>query len=464
MSVENTGAIRVSVSEDEMSAYLTLPEPVMGARYTVDFLLEILEENNIVSGVKEYVLERMIGEKIYDVPVQVAFGRVAVDGTDGYYTFQFEMNPNRKPLIREDGTVDYWSVNLIQTVVEGQVIAVYNPAVQGESGHTVTGKELTPKIGKELAPLRGRGFERSADNRTYTAVIDGKIEFLNGRINITNFYEVYDDIDIVFGNVDFAGDVVIHGNICAGMSVRAGGSLTVEGVVEGASIWAGKDIILKGGVLGDGKAQIFSRGNIYASFFEYARVEALGMIQADSLLQCDVECRKNVVLEGKKGVILGGRVHAIEGIEANEIGNPSELKCIIEVGIGDERYQKMNDLQEKIAGLAKEVKRIEQELKKFDQREKDEGVSYRNNPQRVQLLRDYIRDSSTEKADRFELSELRAEEEAARTATVHITRAVYPGVQIVIGRLQVPVKSKQVAVEYVVQGGHIVMRGDEIVG
>lgn len=66
------------------------------------------------------------------------------------------------------------------------------------------------------------------------------------------------------------------------MSVRAGGTLTVDGVVEGASLWAGKDIILRGGVLGDGKAVVFARGDIYARFFEYAKVEALGMIQADA--------------------------------------------------------------------------------------------------------------------------------------------------------------------------------------
>ena len=59
------------------------------------------------------------------------------------YMFVIEYDFNRSfdntPQIREDGTVDYWSMNLIETVITGQVIAIYKPAVQGQGGYTVRG-------------------------------------------------------------------------------------------------------------------------------------------------------------------------------------------------------------------------------------------------------------------------------------------------------------------------------------
>lgn len=49
-----------------------------------------------------------------------------------------------KPKIREDGTVDYWSMNLIEVVREGQEIAKYHPAVEAKAGVDVK-EDLSPE-------------------------------------------------------------------------------------------------------------------------------------------------------------------------------------------------------------------------------------------------------------------------------------------------------------------------------
>ena len=464
MVMEETREINVTVSANEMEAYMLLAMPMPGEAYTVDMLKDALLSSGVVYGIKEDVLNQMVSEGIYEVKMLVASGKPAVDGKDGSYQYNFKQDPNKTPQIREDGTVDYWSMNLIENVVLGQVIAIYNPAVQGEMGYTVKGKEIPARLGKEMAPLKGRGFVRSNDNLTYVATTDGKIEFVSGRINITNFHEIFANVDSLFGNIDFAGDVVIHGNVCSGMSVRAGGTLTVDGVVEGATLWAGKDIVLRGGVLGDNRAQIFSRGNISARFFEYAKVEALGTIQADTLLQCEVECKQSIRLEGKKGVIVGGRVHAIEGIVVNDIGNAKEVKTQVEVGIGEEIRQKIFDIREQIMELRKNLDRVTKALSRFEQLEKEQGVSYKQDPRRVALLRSSICDSAREKAFRVELAELKAQDAASKDSTIKVNRTIYPGVFVVIGTQKILVKDEQFAVEYVLRGDKIVLRGDEIVG
>ncbi len=457
-------AIRVEISGDAMAAYLTLLTPLPGEVYTVSMLKDALLAKGVVYGVRESVLTHMITNKVYDVSLQVAFGTPVVDGQDGVYEYNFKKNPNKKPVIREDGTVDYWSMNLIETVVQGQVIAIYKPAVAGTEGQTVLGKVLTPKMCREQPPLKGRGFERSNDNLTYIASTDGKIEMVNGRINISNFHEIFANVDMIFGNIDFAGDVVIHGNVCSGMSVRAGGTLTVDGVVEGASLWAGKDIILRGGVLGDNQAEIFARGDICAKFFEYAKIEALGMIQADAFLQCEVECKKNILLAGKRGMIIGGNVHAIEGIEVNEIGNDTEIKSIIEVGIGEHVYQEMNEIRQSLLELHENIRKIEEGIKKFDDLGEARGVSYKNDPRRTALLRALIRDNSMEKMKKARMEELREQEESARGASVKVNKTIYPGTLVIIGTSKNLVKEALIAVEYVKRGDKIVLKGDALVG
>jgi hypothetical protein len=457
-------AIRVQISEDAMAAYLTLLKPLPGEVYTVELLLDVLRQQGVVYGVRADVLKKMIENKLFEIRVQVAFGKPVVDGQDGVYEYNFRQSPDKKPKIRSDGSVDYWSMNLIETVVEGQVIAIYKPVVPGTDGMTVRGTVLPAKPGKEQAPLKGRGFVRSNDNLTYIATTDGKIERVNNRINISNFHEIFSNVDSLFGNIDFAGDVVVHGNVCSGMSVRAGGTLTVDGVVEGANLWAGKDIVLRGGVLGDGKAEIFARGDIYARFFEYAKVEALGMIQADAFLQCEVEAKRHILLEGKKGAIIGGSVHAIEGVTVNDVGNDTEIKSTIEIGIGETVYQEMNEIRQSLTDLNASIRKLETSIQQFDAKGDVKDLAFKNDPRRMNLLRALIRDSSMEKMQKARMEELNAQEEAAREATLKINGTIHPGTMVVIGNVKNLVKEEQFAVEYIRRGDKIILKGDALVG
>lgn len=47
------------------------------------------------------------------------------------------------------------------------------------------------------------------------------------------------------GNIDFNGDVNITGSVRSGVTVHAMGSIYVGGFVEGATLIAGKDIVLR---------------------------------------------------------------------------------------------------------------------------------------------------------------------------------------------------------------------------
>ncbi len=286
---------KVRLSRDNTKAYLFLPEPGFEG-YSVDEVIGILQSNGISYGIKDDTVKNIVEGQLYNQEVLVAEADKPVDGIDGYYEYMFDMNFSKKPMLRPDGSVDYWSIKMVEIVTEGQVIAKYHKAIQGKDGMDLKGKPILAKRGRDLVPLRGKGFERSEDGDTYTAQIDGKIDMNGDRIVILPVYEVNGDADLSIGNIDFRGDVIIHGGICSGLMVKATGTVTVDGIVEGASIEAGKDIVLRSGVMGASRASITSKGNISAKFFEYTRVHANGTIQADVFLNCQVSCGESIIL------------------------------------------------------------------------------------------------------------------------------------------------------------------------
>ena len=82
----------------------------------------------------------------------VAKGTREVDGIDGYYDYNFDSNLDGKPKMLPDGSVDYWSVHSIESVVAGQVIAVYHPAIEGQDGMNIKGKPISARRGREQLP------------------------------------------------------------------------------------------------------------------------------------------------------------------------------------------------------------------------------------------------------------------------------------------------------------------------
>ena len=421
----------VRMTADSMEAYVMLITPDDGGEYTIESLQKALDDRGVKYGIDEAALTELIDEKKYGVETLVAHGTEPVDGKDGYYDYNFNCNFDKKPLMRPDGTVDYWSVKSIESVVQDQVIAEYHPCVEGIDGKTVTGKPIPAKRGREQLPLKGKGFERRDDN-TYVALMSGKIETQNERIVILPVHELSGNADLSSGNIDFHGDVVIHGGVESGVIVKASGTITVDGLVEACTLEAGKDIILRSGMLGGNKSSVKTKGNITAKFFEFTSIECAGDIRADVLMDCQVQCLGKIIMNGKRGSIIGGQIHGVRGIEVTTLGNDAEKKTVIMAGASPEGYAKLRQLEKTIQELSQGLAQVEEGLRKFEELEKARGVSYKDDPRRVTLLRVKIRDTATLANSKEEAKQLRNLIESASGACVTVLRETYPGVVIQI--------------------------------
>lgn len=437
----------VRMTADSMEAYVMLITPDDGGEYTIESLQKALDDRGVKYGIDEVALTELIDEKKYGVETLVAQGTEPVDGKDGYYDYNFNCNFDKKPLMRPDGTVDYWSVKSIESVVQDQVIAEYHPCVEGMDGKTVTGKPIPAKRGREQLPLKGKGFERKDDN-TYVALMSGKIETQNDRVVILPVHELSGNADLSSGNIDFHGDVVIHGSVESGVIVKASGTITVDGIVEACTLEAGKDIILRSGMLGGNKASVKTKGSITAKFFEFTRIECAGDIRADVLMDCQVQCFGKIIMNGKRGSIIGGLTHGVCGIEVTTLGNDAEKKTVIMAGARPEGYAKLRQLEKTIQELSQGLAQIEEGLRKFEELEKARGVSYKDDPRRVTLLRIKIRDTATLAHSKEEAKQLRNLIESASGACVTVLRGTYPGAVIQIEDTKLLVQNYVKAAEF----------------
>ena len=449
---------QIRISYDEMEAYLTLPTPLeFNEEYKLDDVMQKVKNAGVRIGINESKISTMIQSQLYDRECLIAKGIDVVNGVDAYFEFNFDTNFNKVPTMKDDGTVDYWSIHTVELVEEGQLIATYHEPVEGSNGMTVKGKLLAAKRGRPLPPLTGKGFTRSEDNKTYTSTMSGKIEMKNNRIMISNVHEVHGDVGLKTGNIDFRGDVIIHGNVPTGSVIRATGSITIDGTVEGAILDAHKDIIIRGGVLGASRGSIITKGNLVVKFMEYANVKAQGCVTADSLINCKVTAYNKVILKGRHASVVGGVINAATGIEAYSFGNKYGVKTEIYVGVSGEVKKQIAYHENCIMEAQDMIDKINIGIKQIDDAIKAGFDIAPDDPRRASLLRTKIVKQAEMAGHTQQLNDMNVVVEHAKGATVKVIQDVYSGVVIGINDSVHQVEEQQKSVTFVERDGNVVM-------
>lgn len=341
---QSDGKSYVRILNDGMEAWLSLA-PAVEEPYTEASVHEFVKSQGITNGILESNVKAMVRKKVYNRETLIAVALKAQEGKDGYYQFYFRRD-NQKPAphIRPDGTVDYGSFHLIETVKKDDMLAMYHPATKGKAGCNVQGKVLPFNQGKDLPPLKGKGFYRNEGSNAYFAARDGRVEYKDGEIEIRSTHIIEGDVTIATGSVEFFGDIIIHGNVESGVSIKTGRTLTIDGTLGACNIYAVGDIILKKGVQGGNKSKIVTRGNLYADFIEHSDVEATKEIKANVIMNSNVISEDKIILTGSRGAIIGGYTHADKGIEIKCAGNDAEIRTVIHVGKQSGEQQEQQEI------------------------------------------------------------------------------------------------------------------------
>lgn len=429
----NIKDIQVDISNDQMMASVYLRKLTDEAAYTYDEIMDALSSAGVKMGIDDSKILEMLDHKIYEQRVIVATGKPQEQGEDGYYEFFFDVDykANNKPKLRADGSVDYFNTKLFEKVEEGAKLAVYHQPTKGVFGFNVCGNLLTPKPGKAKSRLRGKGFTISEDGSTYYAAFTGKVDYTNYDMNVSNIYDVSGNVDMNVGNIDFDGDVNITGSVISGITIHAMGNIYIGGHVEGANIYADKDIIFNDGVNCKGTGCIKAKGNISGKYFENAAVYADGDIKCGYILNSTVIARGKVLVEGKHGSIIGGDVTGVMGIETVNCGHEAATKTILRVGATKDIRK---EYAEAIVGLKDIIAQIDMytsALKKFDAAKELYPEKFDQQAYKKILQSKIIKTAEKNKGDEHCRKLLDLVKESIR-ANIKVDKNMYPGCKVFI--------------------------------
>ena len=441
--MDDTGIKRepvIRISYDRMEAYILLPILGDNEAYTVDELIDAAAKNGVVFGIDCDLISDMVESRNFGHEICFARGQKPQDGEDGRYEFLFDYNLNKKPKIRDDGSVDYWSVHSVEVVKKGQEIARYIEPVEGKDGKDVFGKVIQAKRGKPLPPLAGRGFEKSADGLLYVATIDGKIEKNKNRILINPVLEINGNVDVGTGNIDFIGDVIVHGNVRAGARIMSSQSITVDGICEGCVLEAGKDIILRSG-----------------KFIEYTEVNVEGDVEADSAVNSIIVSNDMVLFKGGHASIVGGKVYGCAGIEVANLGNDAFIKTEVHVGVHKKIKIKIAELERLIMQKQQLLDNITAGLKQIEMLEEKTADRENLDEKKMTLTRAKIEKTADINANKEELGRLQSIVERSTNATVKVTELTYPNVEVYINNSKLVTKDEVGPAEFMEKDAGIVM-------
>ncbi|MBT2637113.1 FapA family protein [Bacillus sp. ISL-39] len=352
---------KVRLSQDRLTAEMILDTENKELAFSVEELLDILEAEKIVFGVKKDLLTQ-ISENPYsfDYPVTIAAGEPKVDGADAYLRNELHYNS------RLDHKVfNFRSVMLIPSVRKGQLLASVVPPLNGTQGTDVTGRMIPAKPGRPIRVKPGNNV--MFESGQFFAVCDGQVSITDKAVSVNPVFEVKGDLDLRTGNIDFVGNITIRGNVPSGYELKAGGDIVVEGLVEAANLQAEGNIIIKGGVAGAMKGKVRAGGNLLASYLNQANVKAgQDIIVRSSILHSKLTASGNV--DSRTGTIIGGTISAGRNIFVKELGNElftktelavgwdplleqAEIETLQSIETAKENIRKLTEIEVKLAGI-----------------------------------------------------------------------------------------------------------------
>ncbi len=459
---EYDGTQTVEISEDEMKAFVHFTTPrFCGRHMEVDDVLESLKHSGVMTGIIEDRIKEYLENMDYSRPLLAAEGQPPRHGRDAYVDYKVRIDKSDVTFAEDEkGQVDFKSLDLLENVVVGQVLAAKVPAEKGVPGRTITNRILPARSGKDVLLKHGKGTILSEDGTELTAEINGQVVFQAGKISVEPIYYIKGDVSLETGNIVFLGSVVIGGSVQDNFIVKAAGNIEVKGSVQKAFLEAEGDIIVRQGIMGREEAKIESTGgSIYANFIQSANIYAeRDVIVSEGILHSKVDAANRILCHGKRARMVGGVIRAGEEVNARDIGSDSFTKTEVRVGINPKVLQQITDLETSKRQVGEELDKLKKDVTTLT-------VLKNNSGGRLPADREEMLGKMTQQKkkteERFnelniELEELKAYlgmlEQKGKVCAEH---TIYPGVDIYIKDKRFPVRDPYNYIKFSLEGGDI---------
>jgi len=448
--------IEIEISKDKMTVSLFLHETLETVVGKVsEFNEQVhkeLEKMGVVHGIIEFDLDTYIPGKAFTI----AKGSTPVKGEDAI--IKYLPKPERKPVIREDGRADYYDMNFISEIAEGSWLGEKTPATPGIPGKNVLGEEIPSQPGRDAALKYDKksAYEvEEVGKIVLRSRIAGVLEHGRGGIGVNKHLPINGDVGVETGNLKFDGSISIKGTVASGFTVIATGDISIEGIegVSGAkhikSIEG--DVYIRGGIFGLGHTIVEAGNNIYVKHVNEAILKAQNELHVGLYAMGSNLSAFSILLDERKGKIIGGTAVAKSVIVTAKSGNQLERRTelILDVINKEESYGELQLKAAALKGLQEQVASLQASLNKLepfiDRLSKEQIAAYEQTKQELTLRR-----AEEQHFDR-EIKILMETLRYVGKEYINVTKEANPGTYIKIGKkaaILTKIKSGKFAIEF----------------
>lgn len=428
---------RVQISEDRMYATARFYPPSNNGHLMMkDDIVGALVRVGVKYGLDEEAIMDFLKDRQYCTDYILAKATPPVQGHDAEITYHFNTDLTLKPKRNDDGSVDFHQLDMISHCHKDDLLATLNPMDLGKPGIDVSGVIIRPNKVNNRILRHGNKIYVSEDGLRMYSGVDGHVSLIDNRVFVSDTYEVHADVDASTGDIDYEGNVVVRGNVITGFSVKARGDVEVNGVVEGAYIEAGGQIVLKRGMQGMNKGILRANGNIITKFLENAEVIAGGYVSTESILHSKVSAKGDIIVGGRRGFVTGGEIRSGTTISVKTAGSQMGTMTLLEVGIDPRVLEEFRELEKRIASMLADKERLAQALIMFRKKLAagnqitEEKMEYlKQVTQNNIMLETQIKDA------RKRYEELKIDVDNNSSGSIKISDIVYPGTKLVISNV-----------------------------
>jgi uncharacterized protein len=291
-----------------------------------------LASNKVTHGVLTEAIEN--GLRVQN-GLLIAEGTEAVNGNDAKVTY-FQLS-ERKPRLREDGSVDHFEISFIDEVKKGDWLGEKTFLTNGADGMNVLGQVIRAKKGNDVKLLYDPKsvYSSTEDSiEVLRASIDGAVSFDHkGLISVVNVLTIDGDVGIRTGNIQYDGSVVITGTVTGGFSVTASNDISIlseHGVTSARVESLSGDILIKGGIFG--KAVVKAKNHVFAKHANEALIDAGGNVTIGKyIFNSYIKAANIFTTDQRQGKIIGGKINTQGKVASAIIGNQMGLKTEIHI-------------------------------------------------------------------------------------------------------------------------------------
>jgi uncharacterized protein len=430
--------IAVSVSEDEMHAWVEIDAPKKGAAPpTPEDVVKTLEESSVTYGVDVSAIESLLGRKRYGDAVLVASGKPVVHARSAEVAYHFNTIRGKPYLAMEFGRINLKELNFIENKEEGDLLADLLPPLLPEDGRTVRNTLVPAETSREQVELRpGRGTRLSSDRRKLFAAESGNVRLIHGAVVVEPVVTL-ENVNYETGNIHFDGSVVVEKEIADGFVIEAGGDVQVGRGVGRATIKARGNVLLKTGINGNDAGRIECGGNLFAKYIESSDVRCEGHVFVEeAIMHSQVSAGLNCVLNGRRAEVIASDLVVGGSLWCKKLGSIYEAPTHVFIGIRPDRLESYRGARKAFEANQEEQSMLEEKLDQV-RRAIEEGRRDEKMLRARETLKEAL--SALKEAEpqlHHEVSIQRDKLSAGRESMLVVEDTIYSGAVVLFGKME----------------------------